>query len=97
MADWLDLRKDIQFNTRVDGGRYNEAPSAGRHDRHRRTIQAQYVISCAGMLSAPLAERFPGQDQFKGQILHTGRWPKKAVDFKGKRVGGRVPARPASR
>jgi cyclohexanone monooxygenase/acetone monooxygenase len=39
------------------------------------------------MLSAPLTEVFPGQDTFKGQIFHTGRWPKTPIDFAGKRVG----------
>ena len=39
------------------------------------------------MLSAPLAALFPGQESFKGQIFHTGRWPKEPVDLAGKRVG----------
>ena len=30
---------------------------------------------------------FPGQDTFKGQLFHTGRWPKEPVDLAGKRVG----------
>ena len=38
------------------------------------------------MLSAPLSDRFPGQASFKGQIFHTGLWPKEPVDLKGKRV-----------
>jgi acetone monooxygenase len=38
------------------------------------------------MLSAPLANRFPGQASFKGQIHHTALWPKEGVDLKGKRV-----------
>jgi acetone monooxygenase len=50
------------------------------------TINTQYLISCCGMLSAPLSDRFPGQTDFKGQIYHTGLWPKDPVDFKGKRV-----------
>jgi cyclohexanone monooxygenase len=29
----------------------------------------------------------PGLNDFKGQWFHTGQWPKKPVDFKGKRVG----------
>ena len=38
----------------------------------------------AGMLSAPLASLFAGQDEFKGQIFHTARWPKEPIDFTGK-------------
>ena len=29
---------------------------------------------------------FPGQSTFRGEILHTARWPKNGVDVKGKRV-----------
>lgn len=87
VADRLDLKKDIQFNTRIasahfceESGRWIVTTEAGE------TINTQYLISCCGMLSAPLSDRFPGQTAFKGQIYHTGLWPKDPVDFKGKRV-----------
>ena len=87
VADRLDLKKDIQFNTRIasahfceESGRWIVTTEAGE------TINTQYLISCCGMLSAPLSDRFPGQTDFKGQIYHTGLWPKDPVDFKGKRV-----------
>lgn len=87
VADTLDLKKDIQFNTRIASAHYDEAndqwnieTSAGEH------ITAQFLIACCGMLSAPLSDRFPGQSTFKGQIFHTGLWPKEPVDLKGKRV-----------
>jgi acetone monooxygenase len=87
VADRLDLKKDIQFNSRIDAAHYNEATR--RWDittQHGERIDAQYLVACMGMLSAPLAERFPGQASFKGQIHHTGLWPKEGVDLKGKRV-----------
>lgn len=87
VADRLDLKKDIQFNTRIasahyseETGRWNVTTEAGE------TINTQYLIACCGMLSAPLTDRFSGQSDFKGQIYHTGLWPKTPVDFKGKRV-----------
>ncbi|MBM6442020.1 NAD(P)/FAD-dependent oxidoreductase [Pseudomonas sp. MIL9] len=87
VADRLDLKKDIQFNTRIasahfceESGRWIVTTEAGE------TINTQYLISCCGMLSAPLSDRFPGKTDFKGQIYHTGLWPKDPVDFKGKRV-----------
>ena len=46
-----------------------------------------FLITCCGMLSAPLTSLFPGQETFKGQLFHTARWPKEPVDFAGKRVG----------
>jgi acetone monooxygenase len=51
------------------------------------TFDTQFLISCTGMLSAPLANVFPGQETFKGRIFHTSRWPKEQIDFAGKRVG----------
>jgi acetone monooxygenase (methyl acetate-forming) len=87
VADRLDLRKDIQFNTRIASAHFNERTE--RWDittEQGERIDAQYFVACCGMLSAPLAERFPGQASFKGQIVHTGLWPKEGIDFKGKRV-----------
>jgi acetone monooxygenase len=39
------------------------------------------------MLSAPLTSVFPGQETFKGSLVHTARWPKADLDLAGKRVG----------
>lgn len=87
VANRLDLKKDIQFNTRIaaayfceESGHWRVTTEAGE------TINTQYLISCCGMLSAPLSDRFPGQTDFNGQIYHTGLWPKDPVDFSGKRV-----------
>ncbi len=88
VADRFDLRKDIQFNTRVTAASYDEAAKRWSITTDQgETFRTQYLISCSGMLSAPLASLFPGQDEFKGQIFHTARWPKEPVDFTGKRVG----------
>src|SRR5699024_9149407 len=78
----------IQFNTRIDQAHYDE-------DRKRwviktntgETFESQFFIACTGMLSAPLTDKFEGQRSFKGQLIHTGRWPKDPVEYKGKRVG----------
>lgn len=87
VADKLDLKKDIQFNTRIASAHYNEVENHWNitTDQGER-IQAQFLIACCGMLSAPLSDRFQGQTSFKGQIYHTGLWPKTPVDFQGKRV-----------
>jgi len=87
VADRKDLKKDIQFDTRIDQAHYNEA--TGRWaitTQHGERIEAQYLVCCLGMLSAPLEDRFPGQSSFKGTITHTGLWPKEGIDLKGKRV-----------
>ena len=88
VADRLDLRRDIQFSTTITGARFDED-----HDRwivqtdRGETINTQFLVTCCGMLSAPLSEMFPGQDSFRGQIFHTSRWPREDIDLDGKRVG----------
>lgn len=88
IADRCDLRRDIQFNTRVESAKYDESSKSWviRTDAGE-TMTSQFFISCAGMLSAPVKPTFPGQKDFKGQIFHTARWPKEPVDFSGKHVG----------
>ncbi|MDY7553280.1 NAD(P)/FAD-dependent oxidoreductase [Pseudomonas veronii] len=87
VANRLDLKKDIQFNTRVAAAHFCEESGHWRVTTEAgETINTQYLISCCGMLSAPLSDRFPGQTDFNGQIYHTGLWPKDPVDFNGKRV-----------
>jgi acetone monooxygenase len=87
VADRLDLKKDIQFNTRIVSAHYRE--NDGRWTVTTEVgekIDTQFVLACCGMLSAPLVDRFPGQSTFRGEIHHTGLWPKNGVELKGKRV-----------
>ena len=88
VADKLDLRKDIKFNTRVTSADWDEK----NHHWVIKTDQGdelttQFFVSCAGMLSAPKIPPFPGHESFKGQIAHTARYPREGIDFTGKRVG----------
>jgi cation diffusion facilitator CzcD-associated flavoprotein CzcO len=88
VADELDLRKDIQFSTTITSAVYNEATQRWTITTDKgEVIDAQFLITCCGMLSAPLTSMFPGQETFKGVLVHTGRWPKQDIDLKGKRVG----------
>jgi cyclohexanone monooxygenase/acetone monooxygenase len=88
VTDRLDLRRDIQFRTRIvsahfdeDRGRWTVRTDGGE------TIDTQFFITCAGMLSAPMERVFEGQDSFRGPIFHTSRWPKEKVELAGKAVG----------
>jgi cation diffusion facilitator CzcD-associated flavoprotein CzcO len=88
IADRLDLRKDIRFNTTIVSAHFNEATDRWTLTTDSgQTIDTQYLVTCCGMLSAPLSSVFPGQETFKGQLFHTARWPKGRVELKGKRVG----------
>ena len=87
VADKLDLRKDIRFSTTVASAVFNEATQRWTITTDKGdTIDAQFLITCCGMLSAPLTSVFPGQDTFKGTLVHTGRYPKEKLDLAGKRV-----------
>src|SRR3954453_10005186 len=88
VADNLDLRKDIRFSTTISSAVFNEATQRWTITTDTGdVIDAQFLITCCGMLSAPLTSMFPGQETFKGRLVHTGRWPKENIDLAGKRVG----------
>lgn len=88
VAERLDLRKDITFGVTITGATWNEETGRWRVTTDAgEVIDTQFLISCAGMLSAPMSNMFPGQDTFSGQVFHTSRWPAEGVDLKGKRVG----------
>ncbi|HYZ21776.1 MAG TPA: NAD(P)/FAD-dependent oxidoreductase [Rhodopila sp.] len=88
VADKLDLRRDIRFNTTITSAHFNEDTGRWtvRTDKGE-VIDTRFLVTCCGMLSAPLASVFPGQDTFKGQLFHTARWPNEPIDLAGKRVG----------
>ncbi|KAI8317541.1 hypothetical protein K4K59_004074 [Colletotrichum sp. SAR11_240] len=92
VADRLNLRPNIQLNTRIVSARWSD-------DEHRRWIfadetgrsySARFFVSCLGFLSNPTLPAIPGIQDFKGQAFHTSRWP---TDMShrdvvgGKRVG----------
>lgn len=88
IADTLDLRDHIQFDTTIERAEWRE--ETGRWTvttNHGETIDAQFLVTCCGMLSAPMENVFDGQDSFAGRIFHTSRWPRDDVAFDGKRVG----------
>ena len=89
VADVFDLRRDIQFNTRVTAASYRESTRSWEivlEDGSRCTTR--FLITAVGVLSAPtMPNNIPGIASFKGQSCHTHHWPKEGVDFAGKRVG----------
>src|SRR5690349_19388793 len=87
VADKFDLRRDIQFRSRVAAAHWDEASRAWAvtlEDGSRHV--SRYLITAIGVLSAPTLPRFEGMDNFRGLSFHTARWPHEPVDFAGKRV-----------
>ncbi|MDF3882208.1 flavin-containing monooxygenase [Cupriavidus basilensis] len=88
VADRFDLRRDIQFDTRVVSAHYIEAAGKWRVETNDgRVAMAKYFISGVGCLSTSSTPRFEGLDTFGGEQYHTGTWPHEPVSFEGKRVG----------
>lgn len=87
VADRFDLRKDIQFSTRVTSAVFDESADVWRVTTDLGDeVTSRYVITAVGALSAPYEPEFPGLDEFTGECYLTARWPQEEVDFAGKRV-----------
>lgn len=88
VADRLDLRKDIQFDTFVEDARYDEASQQWTIETaDGEQASAQFLICATGALFVANRPDYPGVDDFAGEMYHTGRWPHEPVSFEGKRVG----------
>jgi cation diffusion facilitator CzcD-associated flavoprotein CzcO len=87
VADKFDLRRDIQFKSRVTAAHYQEDTRTWLltlEDGRRYTTR--FLVTATGILSAPTLPRIPGVESFQGQSCHTHYWPKTPVTFEGKRV-----------
>jgi len=88
VADKFDLRRDIQFNSRVAAAHWREETrswelvleSGARHS-------TRFLVTAIGVLSAAVMPTIPGIESFTGQSCHTQRWPKDGIELDGKRVG----------
>ncbi|HWO95535.1 MAG TPA: NAD(P)/FAD-dependent oxidoreductase [Bacillus sp. (in: firmicutes)] len=88
VADTLDLPEDIQFETRILSVHYDEENRQWKIETNNGDrITAKYFITGVGCISASNIPKIKGIDSFKGEWYHTGHWPHKKVDFKGKKVG----------
>ena len=87
VADKFDLRRDIQFRSRVKAAIFDEPARAWEITlEDGRSYRSRYVVTAIGPLSAPTLPRIPGLEDFQGEAYHTGLWPKHPVHFEDKRV-----------
>ena len=87
VADRFDLRRDFQFNTRVETATYDEKTCGWNiTTTGGEQFSAHYYIMATGCLSVPKAIDIPGKDTFTGKTYHTADWPREPVDFTGQRV-----------
>jgi cation diffusion facilitator CzcD-associated flavoprotein CzcO len=88
VTDKLDLRRDLQFKTRVTAAVLNEQTNRWNIETDAGDqVSAKFLITAVGCLSAAQAPDIKGLATFPGKWYHTGKWPHEGVDFTGKRVG----------
>ena len=88
VADHLDLRRDIQFDTRVTSAVFDDGANRWTLKTDKDdVVSAPFCIMATGSLSKPYRPPFPGLDDFRGRWYHTAMWPHEDVDFSGLRVG----------
>ena len=88
VADRFDLRRDIDFNTRVKEAAFDRKTNTWTVKTDKGcAVTARFCIMATGNLSTPRTPSLPGLASFKGKWYHTGLWPHEGVDFTGLRVG----------
>ena len=87
VAERFDLKRDIQFETRVTGAIFDETAKRWivHTDRGDR-VSAQFSVMATGCLSAAKSPDYQGRDTFQGKTYHTGHWPAEGVDFSNQKV-----------
>src|SRR5262249_6602943 len=88
VADKFDLRRDIQFDTRVVAVEWRDESDCWRLTTEAgEQLEAPFCVMASGCLSVPIRPNLPGAASFRGEVYHTGTWPKEPVALAGKRVG----------
>ena len=88
VAERFDLKRDIQFDTRVASAHFDDAANSWTLTTERgEVLSARFCVMATGCLSAPNKPKIEGLDDFKGPTYHTAYWPHEGVDFTGQRVG----------
>ncbi|MFC4312667.1 flavin-containing monooxygenase [Steroidobacter flavus] len=87
VANKLDLRRDIRFNSRVVSAVFDDRKNLWTiRTEQGDTYRARHFFSAAGPITTPIMPDIPGLKDFKGLVIHTARWPERSPDFAGKRV-----------
>jgi cation diffusion facilitator CzcD-associated flavoprotein CzcO len=75
VADKYDVRRDMRFNTTVEGTHWDEEAKVWRVGlAGGETLSSRYLITATGFLSQPRMPDIPGITSFAGTIIHTTDW-----------------------
>ncbi|MGZ3690705.1 MAG: flavin-containing monooxygenase [Pseudobdellovibrio sp.] len=82
----FDLKSDMSFNTKVITAEYNEADCRWRLLTEAGvSYEAQFCVMATGCLSKPYLPNIEGLESFKGEVIHTARWPDN-INFTDKNI-----------
>jgi len=96
-ADRFDLKRDIQFETRVTAAHWDEATHRWGDRTAAATMSPRLCVMAPAALSIPKDIDPARIARFQGEVYAPASWPKDGVDFTGKTGRrGRHPAHPAS-
>ena len=80
VADRFSLRDSIQFETRVEAAKFDEADNVWSVlTSDGQTTVCRFFVMATGCLSSTSLPEFDGLENFGGTTIHTGQWPKKAL------------------
>ena len=90
VCDSFDVRNSIRFETDVERIEYQPDQQKWRAmlrlaDGAVEEVEANVVISAAGIFNPPVFPNIEGLDEWEGEKWHTARWPNE-VDLAGKNV-----------
>ncbi len=84
IANWLEFYADtmelnVWTSTEFTGGDYNEAEGfwtlkVRKPDGSERILRPRHVVFATGVSSIPVMPDLPGQDSFKGDLLHSSAY-----------------------
>ena len=86
--DVWDVSRDIRFETRVEGARWDEGARRWAITTGGRTsLRARFLVLCTGFAAKAYLPDFPGLADFRGRCHHTAHWPQEGLEMAGLRVG----------
>ncbi|KAI8220717.1 FAD-binding monooxygenase moxY [Colletotrichum sp. SAR 10_86] len=87
VAKHFDLKRFINFNTKVTKAQWSEVSSTWTVEvENGSTYEAEVLFNAGGILNNLQMPNIKGIDTFAGPILHTADWDS-SVDLNGKRIG----------
>ncbi len=93
-GDWLEtyasvLELDAWTSTTFTGAEYDEASGTWTVEVDRagesRTLHPHHIVLATGVSGSPTRPTLPGEDEFRGQVMHSSEFSD-GTDFQGRKV-----------